>query len=181
MRKVLAVLAGLLGVGLAAAQVSTSYKLTEHVFNAGGHPAEGVMLTSTSYRVTLDAIGDSVTGYGLSSASYRMDGSFGFCFPPPGEVTGLHFTDHQTLVWDAERSVGVYNLYRNLMSVLSGGDTGTCEQHDLTATTATDTDPAPSAGDGFFYLVTAENRLAEEGTKGWRSSGSERPNPLPCP
>ena len=96
-------------------------------------------------------------------------------------MTGLQFTDHQTLVWNAERSVGVYNLYRNLMSAISGGDTGACEQYDLTATTTTDPDPAPSAGDGFFYLVTAENRLAEEGTKGWRSSGSERPNPLPCP
>jgi hypothetical protein len=28
--------------------------------------------------------------------------------------------------------------------------------------------------DGFFYLVTVENRLSEEGTKGFDSGGGER-------
>lgn len=40
---------------------------------------------------------------------------------------------------------------------------------------------APSAGTGFFYLVTARNRLDEEGPKGFQSLGVEEPNPDPCP
>jgi hypothetical protein len=39
----------------------------------------------------------------------------------------------------------------------------------------------PSSGATFFYLATAKNRLGEEGTKGYRSSSVERPNPTPCP
>ncbi|RMH70289.1 MAG: hypothetical protein D6685_00265, partial [Bacteroidetes bacterium] len=37
----------------------------------------------------------------------------------------------------------------------------------------TDSDPIAPGG-GFFYLVTARNRLDEEGTKGRDSAGSER-------
>jgi hypothetical protein len=165
----------------AAAQTSTNYRLTEQVFNAGGHPSDGIVLSSASFRVTLDAIGESVVGTGLSSASFEMDGSFGAAYPPPGEVLNLRFTDATTLVWDSEKSVGVYNLYRDWLTTLSGLGYGNCEQQDLTDETATDTDTPKPAGRGFFYLVTAENRLNEEGTKGQDSSASERPNPSPCP
>jgi hypothetical protein len=34
---------------------------------------------------------------------------------------------------------------------------------------------------GLFYLLTAENRLAEEGTIGTDSDGGERANDSPCP
>jgi hypothetical protein len=48
--------------------------------------------------------------------------------------------------------------------------------------TETTTDPdVPSVTTGYFYLVTADNRLDEEGTKGFRSNGTERGNPAPCP
>ena len=40
--------------------------------------------------------------------------------------------------------------------------------------------PVP-AGNGYFYLVTARNRLWEEGTKGSSSAGAQRANPAPCP
>jgi hypothetical protein len=43
-----------------------------------------------------------------------------------------------------------------------------------------DPDPA-SIGQGYFYLVTAKNLIAEEGIKGRASSGSLRANPAPCP
>ena len=75
----------------------------------------------------------------------------------------------------ADTSTGVYNLYRDPLSSLSGLGFGACQQLDLPTETATDVD-VPSAGVGFFYLVTAENRLAEEGTKGFRSNGIERGN-----
>ena len=179
MRGILAPLALLLVIP-ALAQESANYKLNEHTFNAGGNPSDGVVLTSTSYRITLDALGDSVAGRNMSSVSYRMDGSFVSSYPPPGEVLGLSFTDHQTLVWHHERSVGDYNLYRDLMSDLDGLDYGSCEQQDIPLNTTTD-GILPSSGDGYFYLVTAENRLDEEGTLGTKSTGAERPNTDPCP
>ena len=92
----------------------------------------------------------------------------------------MAFTDAQTLVWNPERSVGTYNLYRDLLSGLAGLGYGGCEQQELTGEMATDSGAVP-AGDGFFYLVTAENLLAEEGTKGFLSNATERGNPSPCP
>jgi len=173
-------LVSLAGTSLAPAQTSSSFKLEEHVFNAGGHPESGQIMTSASFRITLDALGESVVGPGLSSPSYRMDGSFGSAYPPPGEVRNLLFTDAVTLEWESESSVGVYNLYRDELSVLSVLGYGECEQYDLPGETATDTDAVPVDG-GYFYLVTAENRLGEEGTKGADSAGGPRPNSDPCP
>jgi len=155
-----------------AAQQSASYELTDHTFNAGGHPEGGTVLTSASYRISLDSIGEGMVGTGMGSPSYSMDGSFGACYPPPGEVHGLMFADDQTMVWDPERSVGFYNLYRDALDNVSGG--GTCLQQDLTEATATDTDPVP-VGDGFFYLVTAKNRLDEEGSRGFGRTGDVCP------
>jgi hypothetical protein len=76
--------------------------------------------------------------------------------------------------------VGIYNLYRDRISNLFGVNFATCEQEALTMPTAVDSDPPPTA-DGYFYLVTAENRLNEEGTKGFQSDGTERLNAAPCP
>lgn len=170
----------LLAVDPVAAQTSASYKLEEHVLNAGGHPEAGAILTSTGHRMTLDALGESVVGQGLSSASYRLSGGFGSGYPPPGEVLNLRFTDTQTLVWDPERSVGVYNIYRGAAGDLSGRGYGLCEQPDLAGETAT-VPGAPPVSEIYFYLATAENRLGEEGTKGDDGSGAERPNPNACP
>jgi hypothetical protein len=164
----------------AAGQSSADFHLDEHVFNAGGHPEAGVALTSTSYRVSLDSLGEGLVGQGLSSDSYGMEGSFGGAYLPPGEVENLRFADAVTLVWDAEPSVGAYNLYRDLLSALTGPGLGDCAQQDLPGETATEAELPPTA-DGYLYLVTAENRLGEEGTKGRDSFGSERPHPSPCP
>ena len=83
-----------------------------------------------------------------------------------------------TLVWDPERSVGTYNLYRDLLSVLPGSF-GECLQSSITGETATELDTPPT-GQGWFYLITAKNRLGEEGT-GTERSGAQRPNSSPCP
>jgi hypothetical protein len=179
-------LLSLLAFGLALApnaraQQSASYRLEEHALNAGGRPVDGVRAFSASFVVSLDALGQGVLGRGLSSASYRMEGGLVSAYPPPGEVTGLFLTDTETLVWDPEPSVGHYNLYRDLLSSLSGLGYGQCEQQGLTAATATDADVPSSAGEGYFYLVTAANRLHEEGTKGWDSSAVERSNSEACP
>lgn len=158
----------------AAAQQSASYKLTEHVFNAGGHPQQGVEPASASYRITLGSLGEGLVAGELSGASYTLSAGHTGAYLPPGEVSGLRFDDIQTLVWDGEPSVGSYNLYRGAFTDLSGLGYGQCQQQGLPASTTTDTD-APATGAGFFYLVTAVNRLDEEGGKGSGRGGTTCP------
>jgi hypothetical protein len=154
-------------------QSSASYRLTDRTFNAGGHPHEGTVLSSASYRITLDALGDAVAGVGLAAGPYRMNGSFAATYAPPGEVLGLIFLDEQTLAWNPEGSAGNYNLYRDSMGVLSGLGYGLCLQQELAAATTIDGE-SPSPGGGYFYLVTVENLLDEEGPKGFDSYGAPR-------
>jgi hypothetical protein len=170
----------LLAIAPSAAQQSASYKLTECTLNAGGHPANGVVLTSANRRLRLDAAGDPLVGTARASATFHADAGFTSAYPPPGQVLGLAFGDRTTLRWNAEKSVGSYNLYRDVLSALAGGDYGTCLQRDLPSETASDTGRPPTHS-GWFYLVTARNRLNEEGTKGTNSAGAERPNSAPCP
>lgn len=163
-----------------AAQQSASFKLTERVLNAGGHPAHGVVMASASFLITLDALGDGVVQVGMSSASYRMEAGFASGYPPPGEVTDLLFTSRQTLEWDAELSAGSYNLYRDAVGNLSELDYGACQQPGLSDEMTTDSD-LPLPGEAFFYLVTAENRLGEEGTKGFQGDGTTERLGTVCP
>ena len=93
MRRAIAALALLLG-GSVLAQESTSFKLSEHTFNAGGTPEDGADLISTSFRLTLSAIGDSVTPATLTSASFSLNGGLVGRYPPPGEVANLRDLRH---------------------------------------------------------------------------------------
>ena len=172
MRRAIIVLSAL-WVYPAFSQESASFRLSDHVLNAGGHPAGGTIITSASHRMTLDALGAAVAATGLSGASHRMDASFAAAYLPPGEVRGLGFVDAETLVWSPDRSVGSYNLYRDLVSSLAGLDYGECHQRRLAGESAVD-DTFPPTGNGYFYLVTARNRIDEEGTKGHDSQGDER-------
>ncbi len=173
MRKRALSIALLLAATAVLAQESATYKLTEHVFNAGGHPSGASNPVSASYQITMGSIGDGLSARGLSSASYHTDAGFVMTYPPPGETTGLRFISKTGLAWDAEPSAGSYNLYRDLLSNLTGLGFGQCQQQGLASTTTNDAEAVP-AGDGFFYLMTVENRVAEEGTKGAQSSGAER-------
>ncbi len=164
----------------ALAQTSASYHLQEHTLNAGGQPANGAVSTSASFHLKLDAIGDVVVGSGMASASFHADGGFVGDYPPPGEVHGLAFTTATSMIWNPEKSVGFYELYRDSLSSLLTGSTGSCFLSALAAESASDA-TVPALASGLFYLVTARNTLSEEGTKGYRSTGAERPNPLPCP
>ncbi len=159
---------------LVVAQTSTSYQLDEHVFNSGGAPLGGTPVSSASYSLSLVAIGDAVGGSSTpSSASYGVSSGFPSAYPAPGEVRGLNFQNSTTLDWNSEHSAGSYNLYRDLLSSISGLGYGNCEQQDIAGPSATDATTPPS-GDGYFYLVTVENRLDEEGTKGSASDTSQR-------
>lgn len=182
MRKVTIGVGVLLLSSLVLAQTSTSFKLAEHVFNAGGHPEQGTVLTSASFQVTLDAIGHGVTPAVLTGVSYIIDGGFVGSFPLPGEVENLHFTDATTLVWDVDGSIGDYALYQGSITTPFDADYGSCQQPPPPITTETVTVTAtPSEGEALFFLVTARNRLSEEGTKGFDSSMAERSNLTPCP
>jgi hypothetical protein len=163
----------------APGQTSTSYKLTESTLNAGGDPQNSSYAASASYRIKLDAIGEALIAVGLYSASFHLDAGFVEAYPPPKEILNLRWTSQTALAWDPELSVGSYDLYRDLLSTLPGGF-GACFQAGIGGETWTDA-TIPSVGSGLFYLVTARNRLAEEGTKGHQSNGAERPNPSPCP
>ena len=169
MRQPLILLVVLVLCGTALAQTSTNFTLDEYTLNSGGTPSQGVDLTSASFTITLASIGDTVAATGLSSAAFTMDGGFVGAYPPPGEVDGLSLTDKQTLVWSGEPSAGVYNLYRDDTS----DGYGNCEEQNIAATTTTDA-ATPTTNNTFYYLVTVENRLAEEGTKGFQSDDAER-------
>ena len=160
------VVAGWIGFGPARSQESPSFRLSESVLNAGGRPVNGAVATSASFRIELDALGDAVS-------------DFVAVYAPPGEVTGLRFDNHITLRWNAERSAGTYNLYRAGLASLATLAYGGCTQTSIAGASTLDTDPLAS-GAGYFYLVTVENRLAQEGTKGYRSDGIERGGTV-CP
>jgi hypothetical protein len=172
-RLVSLLIAGVLLTGAALAQSSASFRLEEHTFNAGGHPEAGGIPSSPSFRITLHSIGEGISGQGLNSASFNLDACFASAFAPPGEVMNLRFVDGDSLEWDPEKSVGDYNLYRGLISVITGLGFGACDQEHIAGPTTDDTDVVP-ANDGYFYLVAAENRLDEEGTKGFQSDTTER-------
>ncbi len=168
-----------LGWSAALAQQSASFRLAEQVLNAGGHPAGGLSPSSSSFRITLESIGGGLHDGALSSGSFVLEGGFPAPYPPPGEVQGFDLPAETSLIWNAERSAGDYNVYRGALTVLPALAYGSCYLQDVTATGATE-GGVPPVGTGWFYLVTVENRLGEEGTKGFRSSGAER-NGSVCP
>jgi hypothetical protein len=175
MRRVILLLGLSIG-SVVLAQQSPSYRLSEHAFNAGGHPHGGIVLTSASFQLSLDAIGQGVAAGTVTSASYAVEGGFVASFPPAGEVSGLRFTDAVTLAWDADGSVGDYCLYRGTVATPFDPDYGAWVPPTLTGEITTDSTTPSGPGDVLFYLMTARNRLGEESTK-----GSGRANPNPCP
>lgn len=155
------------------AQESESFRIDGSTLNAGGRPDDGVVASSETFRVSLDALGHTAQILGLESMSYSSDGGFVATYPPPGEVRALRFLDEETLTWDADPSTGSYQLYRDLVSTLISGAYGSCVETGLLTNVTADPERSPP-GEGFFYLVTASNRLSEEGPKGDDSSGSAR-------
>ncbi len=151
----------------------------DRVLNEGGVPGVGGIHASASYRVDFDAVGEAVTSTSLTSPSFAMEGGFLQAFPRPSETRHLVFTGKSALAWDVEASAATYNLYRGSDSDFPPGY-GPCSQTGI-ATSSTSDVAVPGSRQRFFYLVTAENARGEEGTKGYDSSGAERPNASPCP
>ena len=158
------------------AQSSANYQIEQATLNNGGNPSP--VLSSPNFQVTLDAIGNGLALTGMASASYGMDAGFATDYRPPEEVLNLRFTSKTAFGWNPEPSVGTYSVYRGLLSDLSSGY-GSCFSQGLN--TPQGSDPGvPSPGQAVFYLITAENRIAEEGTMGNNSAGTPRPNTTPC-
>jgi hypothetical protein len=175
------------------AQSSPSFQIEQATLNAGGHPADGVVMSSASHTISLDSIGEGAVAVSMASVSFEMDAGFAALYQPPVEVAGscgaasgpcLTLSRSgplgaALLNWPFEPSGGGYNLYRDLIGGLSGLGFGACYQQGLITEMAVDADPVP-ASQGFFYLVAATNRLGEQGTKGFRSNGAQR-NGTVCP
>jgi hypothetical protein len=170
-------LLALLAAAPAAAQSSTSYKLTETSFNNAGDPVNGATLGSAHYHIKLDTIGAGTGVMSLTSGSFHLDTGFAGVNRPPGEVTGVRFTNPTTLQWNAEPSAEWYEVYQ---ATSLPGTFGTCYAGDLTTASLIDAS-TPPLGSRVYYMVTVRNRLREEGTKGFGSTGTERTNTLPCP
>ena len=168
MNRFLIAIVFLLAAGPGLAQSSAGYTLDEHTLNQGGGSA-----SSASFRISMSSLGEGLTGPTPASPSYAMDAGFVIAYRPPVEVQGLQFLDHDNLEWTADPAAASYNLYRDLVSSLSGLGYGHCSQQELGAPSANDGDVSP-AGDGYFYLATAVNRLSEEGGKGADSESTER-------
>lgn len=166
----------------ALGQQSSNFNVKGSVFNAGGNPRSGSVLSSASFRITVDAIGDNVTPGMMSGPSFQIDGGVVLQFRRPEEVTGLLFLTNQAMMWnDAEKSVSpTYNLYRASVTTLPSLIYGSCEQQGLGSPTTTDADE-PSPGDGYFYLATAENCIGLEGTKGFQGDGVTMRQGSVCP
>jgi hypothetical protein len=99
-----------------------------------------------------------------------------------GEVTGLRFdADTVTVRWDGVVGADFYDVSRGLISSLDGADYGACLSENLTGTTLQDVD-LPADGEGFFYLVRADDAVCGPGPAGLRGDDQPRSNtnPLAC-
>lgn len=151
----------------AGAQSSASHRIEQGTFNNGGHPP--TVLTSASHQMTLGSIGDGFVTGSPSSPSHQVGSGLPAVYAPPGEVVDLRLGGAGQLTWNPDPSVGSYNLYRGDIADLPT-TYGVKVQSALPAPTTSDSAPTPASG-CLFYLVTASNRLAEEGPKGFDSDG----------
>jgi len=166
----------------ARAQSSASHQVEGATLNAGGRPSGGMIAQSPSHRITLDVVGADLPGVDASSAGFRLTGGFGGTYAPPSEVQAAAFTGGgptPALTWAPMPAAGVYDVYRGATGTLPGAF-GSCLAANVTTTSYTDF-AAPASRAGFFYLVTGENRLGEEGTKGSQSNGPPRTSSPACP
>ena len=154
--------------------------MDESTIHAGGHPIGGLGLTSANYRMSLDTVGEAVTAPLLSNSTNSMDVGFSRSYPPPAEVRQVvALGDKATFAWAPERSVGTYRVYRGY-STMPPAHYGFCRIGDVAGGSVL-LEEAPDSGQQFFYLVTAQNMLFEEGITGYDSAGTPRGNPGPCP
>ncbi len=153
------------------------------VLDSGG--SYGRCAAATFYRdADGDGFGDTgqsivacVAPPGYAVTGGDCDDSDAGAWMPPGEATGLLFTDGTTLVWAAPAQSGATTLLYDLIRSHDPADfvsASACVAADSPMPIATDTSlPAPARS--FFYLVRAQNGCPSgEGPLGNRSDGSPR-------
>jgi hypothetical protein len=169
--------------GPAGAQQSASFVLEGSTLNEGGRPIGGVVAQSASFQLTLDAVGDAAPGLAASSASFGLSGGIVGAYAPPSEVQTMAFGpgagSATAVLWTPIPTAVRYDVYRGPTGQLPG-TFGSCLASNLVGTAYNDP-AAPGSRTGFFYLVTGENRLGEEGTKGAQSNGTVRTAAPACP
>nr|MBP7148347.1 hypothetical protein [Acidobacteriota bacterium] len=104
---------------------------------------------------------------------------------PPPEVDNLMLTgDAQTaLTWDGQGESTWYDVTTGYLSELhfdEGVIGAMCLADDQAAPTYTDNRPRPPRGDGYYYLIRAENPVGK-GSYGYATTGEERLPFLDCP
>jgi hypothetical protein len=162
-----------------SAQSSADYRITHLSADSGGHPGQAPILTTTDFQISLGSVGGPPGTQVLITPSYRVNGGFTASLTPPGEVMHLMaLADGATLIWDWDPASEAFNVYRDPIGSLTT-TFGSCLPR-IGDRQWMDRD-LPPAGEGFFYFVTGENALYEEGTKGFMSNGQERPNRMACP
>lgn len=172
-------LLALVGVTSAGAQSSASYRVESSSLNQGGRPSDGLIAQSASFRITLDAVGEAVPPLAAASASFGLSGGPTGLYAPPVEVQAVGFASSGTMSWAPMPSAMLYNLYRGVTGTLPG-TFGSCLASNV-ATTGFNDPASPGTRSGYFYLVTGENRLGEQGTKGYQSNGAQRTSSPACP
>ncbi len=98
--------------------------------------------------------------------------------PPATPADDLQVGPGGMLTWGAATGAEKYNLYRGGIAPAGFAYTHACLQADVAALTATDA-ADPALDNAFYYLLSAENCLAESGVDD--ASSGTRPNPTPCP
>lgn len=166
----------------AGAQQSANFRLEGTTLNAGGRPVGGVMAQSVSFQITLDAVGDAVPALDASSPNFGLSCGTTGAYAPAAEVSEVSFgppLPPDSFKWSPAPTAVLYNLYRGVTGTLPG-TFGSCLASNVAATSYAD--PAvPAAKTGYFYLVTGENRVGEQGIKGYQSNGAPRTSLPACP
>jgi hypothetical protein len=150
----------------------------------GAEPGDGLgSAVSGGFDLTGDGVDDALVGapFADAMASIPTDAGQAYVISPvaPAEVVGLVLGKSggsAVLEWNVPHRALVYNVYRGLLSTLrAAGQVRTSDMTQLACEIATDADAddlpdttdgaLPPLGNGFLYLVTAEN-LSGEGRLG---------------
>jgi hypothetical protein len=114
------------------------------------------------------------------TAALISEGGVGSSTCQPRDMgASLLFQNAQTFAWSAAPEATSYNVYRGAMQTGAFGLNQACFAPGLAGTTTNDA-TVPPTGTGLYYLVAMKNACGE-GSLGVGSSGSQAPNPLPCP
>ena len=97
-------------------------------------------------------------------------------------MRGVRFeNDPDVLRWNATSGADYYDVRRGLLSQLDGEKFGTCLANDLAAFEIEDPDAVPT-GDGYFYVVRADDAVCGPGPAAPAGTGERFMGPYgACP